>query len=98
MSRVRFHRQALEEFRSQYEWYEQQQPGIGKHFSQELRRAVAAIEGIPEGWPEIRPGIRSRRLHKFPHSILYGIEEDGTVYVYAVMHQRRLPGYWLDRQ
>ncbi|MBA3346286.1 MAG: type II toxin-antitoxin system RelE/ParE family toxin [Gemmatimonadales bacterium] len=35
-------------------------------------------------------------LRRFPYSLLYRIETD-RIYVLAVMHHRRRPGYWTDR-
>ncbi len=33
---------------------------------------------------------------KFPYSILYAVEKD-SVYLLAIMHQKRKPLYWKNR-
>jgi toxin ParE1/3/4 len=38
-------------------------------------------------------GIYSRMLKRFPYTIFY-VVEGNTVFVLAVAHQRREPGYW----
>jgi hypothetical protein len=42
------------------------------------------------------PGIRKRLVSGFPFSVLYEIQPD-RIYIAAVMHQHRRPGYWLKR-
>jgi hypothetical protein len=47
---------------------------------------------------KIPPGETRRVLvHVFPYAVLYSIE-DGFVYIVAVMHCSREPGYWKTRQ
>jgi toxin ParE1/3/4 len=36
-------------------------------------------------------------VHRFPYGIIYAVEDD-TIYVAAIMHLRRQPGYWERRR
>ena len=45
---------------------------------------------------EIEPDIRRFLLHRFPYSLIYGIEAH-TIVVIAVAHDHRVTGYWSDR-
>jgi len=42
---------------------------------------------------ETQWSIRRCLVHRFPYGIIYAIEND-TIYIAAVMHLRREPGYW----
>ena len=35
-------------------------------------------------------------VHRFPYGVIYAVEDD-VVYVAAVMHLKRKPGYWESR-
>jgi hypothetical protein len=41
-------------------------------------------------------GIRRCLVKRFPYGILYGIDVD-KIFVVAIMHLHRKPGYWLSR-
>lgn len=51
----------------------------------------------PEQWPVYLHGTRRRNLRVFPFSIVYLVGEDGAVFVIAVAHHAREPGYWDER-
>jgi plasmid stabilization system protein ParE len=66
-------------------------------FALEIDPAIKSIADTPERWPEATRGERRFILPRFPYSILYRIRSD-AVFVVAVAHQRRRPGYWRDRR
>ena len=41
-------------------------------------------------------GIRRSLVKRFPYGVLY-VEEGDSLYILAVMHIRRLPGFWKHR-
>jgi hypothetical protein len=45
---------------------------------------------------KIESNCRKRRFKKFPYGIVFRVH-DGEIFVLAVMHLRRKPGYWKDR-
>jgi hypothetical protein len=57
---------------------------------------VQIVKAYPLLAAEIEPDIRRFSLHRFPYSLIYGIEEN-TIVVIAVAHDHREPGYWSDR-
>lgn len=91
------HRAAQAELRQAVAWYEKEQ-AIGADLAAEVRQAFLAIERAPERWPAWpkKPRVRRFVLNRFPFSVFYTIRE-GVVVVLAVAHQRRRPGYWLNR-
>ena len=50
----------------------------------------------PERWRKIRGDNRKLNFHRFPYAIVYSVQAD-ALYVKAVMHLRRRPFYWKDR-
>jgi hypothetical protein len=41
-------------------------------------------------------GTRKRRLYHFPYTVYY-VEFDESIWIVAIAHQKRRPGYWTDR-
>ncbi len=76
--------------------YETQVEGLGTAFLAKVESAVRDIAERPEAWPSVGNGICKRLLYRFPYAVLYRTDPMEIVIV-AVMHQRRRPGYWLDR-
>jgi len=96
MTDVRFLAPAEEEMETSAQYYEQQLPGLGYRFLNEIDRGVRAIKTLPKAAPVIHPNIRRKLLRHFPYALLYRIAPTEIV-ILAVMHLRRKPGYWLNR-
>jgi len=100
--RVRLHPGASTDLASSGDWYEQQVPGLGLDLADEVQRALEAIAERPATWP-LWPGVgegagvRRFLLARFPFAVGY-VVESGEVVVLAIAHQRRRPGYWLERR
>ncbi len=54
------------------------------------------IEPFADAGPTERAGIRQRLVLGFPFTVLYSRHE-GRIFIVAVMHQHRKPGYWKER-
>lgn len=91
-----FHPAAESEFEGAVEFYDECEEGLGDDFEQEVFATISRIIKYPDAWP--RHSHRSRRClcNRFPYSIIYR-HTDAKVTIYAVMHQKRKPGYWKDR-
>jgi len=94
--RARFRAEAAEEFAEAVRYYNGERPGLGFELAGEVRNAIKRIKKYPESWPEIAPDIRKCIVNRFPYSILYCLES-GLVLVIALMHMKRMPGYWKNR-
>jgi plasmid stabilization system protein ParE len=77
-------------------WYNEQAPGLGQEFLDELDRVVRRAVTFPMSCPEIEPGVRRCLLARFPYGLIYGVERK-TIVVVAVAHLHREPRYWVDR-
>jgi len=61
-----------------------------------LESSYQAIIEFPQTWPKFQKSFRRFLLSRFPFSVIYR-EQENEIYVVAVMHNSRRPGYWLKR-
>jgi plasmid stabilization system protein ParE len=79
-----------------FEWYENERPGLGVEFLDELRATYNRIAAGPAKYQELRGGIRRALLRRFPYAVYFAIEGD-VVVVVAVLHVSRDPAEWQRR-
>jgi plasmid stabilization system protein ParE len=96
MPKIVFHPEIASEIKASYNWYQKQAAGLGDDFIAELESAYDVITELPETWPKFQKGFRRFLLTRFPYSIVYKYTNE-SIYVVAVMHNSRKPGYWLSR-
>lgn len=93
-----FHPEAEEEFMKAIDFYEEHQNDLGLDFSVEVHKTIGRILQNPESWTTLRPLIRRALVHRFPFGLLYHYDKGSKeVYIVAVMHLHREPGYWSKR-
>lgn len=97
MPELLFHPDTTEEIKSSFDWYQEQVKGLGFEFVQELDDAFNSIQSLPQTWPKM--GLYHRRfiLSRFPYSVIYKNVDEKRIYIVAIMHNHRKPGYWNDR-
>lgn len=95
--RVRFHRLARRELIEAAEYYERESRGLGGTFIDAVEACADEILEHPEAGTAIHGGVRRRLVRRFPYSVLYSIGTD-SIRVLAVMHSKRRPMYWIDRE
>ena len=93
--RVELHPEADVEFAAQIEYYETQQAGLGQRFYHEVIKCLELIAECPT-LPRLRKNYRRVNLKIFPFYVAYAIHED-LIWVLAVAHSQRRPGYWKSR-
>ncbi|MGD0059647.1 MAG: type II toxin-antitoxin system RelE/ParE family toxin [Verrucomicrobiia bacterium] len=92
-----FHPQALAEFKAEIVWYETKQDGLGAAFADDVLRTIDLLCLFPRiGSPE-EAGVRTMMTKRFPFLIYYEVQEH-KLWIWAVMHASREPGYWKSRQ
>ena len=97
MKPVRFHEAATGELDEAVAYYDAQREGLGQALLSEVERATTRIRKYPEiGAPYNESEFRHVVLHRFPYAIFY-TELPDTIWIVAVAHGRRRPGYWRDR-
>ena len=93
---VEFHPEAAHEFIETAAYYESAATQLGSRFIFAVEAAENLISTHNEIGQEIESGFRHFVLAEFPHSIIYSIEPD-RIWIVAVAHHKRRPGYWLER-
>ena len=91
------HSEAREEFLNAVSRYEAEVPGLGARFVAEFERCVGLLLDAPQiGSPLGRKLRRFVLDDNFPFSVVYAVIGD-TLFVVAVAHASRRPGYWKQR-
>ena len=80
-----------------FEWYENERPGLGVEFLDELRAGYNRIAAGPLKYEALRGGIRRALLRRFPYAVYFALEEN-IVVVVAVLHASRDPAEWQRRR
>jgi toxin ParE1/3/4 len=91
-----FHPSAESELLDAVEFYENQQPGLGRRFSREVRATIQQICNHPLAWEKMDANTHRCLTNRFPYGVLYRIKED-QIRVIAIMHLRRKPDCWHNR-
>jgi plasmid stabilization system protein ParE len=95
--KVEIHPLAEDEFTEEAAYYERQVATLGTSFISEIESAVALLENHPRLGAEFEYPFRHPPMRRFPHSLIYTIEIN-RIWIIAVAHQRRQPGYWHERK
>jgi toxin ParE1/3/4 len=79
-------------------WYEKRRQGWGARLFDAVTQAFNLIESHPELGTTRRGRFPSRQLmvRGFPYRVVYRVRAS-DLYVVAVAHTSRRPGYWEDR-
>ena len=77
-------------------YYEDQMPGLGAQFLDEVRAAIARLRAFPLAWQPLSQRTRRCLLNRFPYGVIYEQRKDEIVIV-AVGHQHRHPDFWKPR-
>jgi toxin ParE1/3/4 len=97
MKPVVLHPEAEAEVEAAADYLEENRVGFGERFRAEVDTALRQIGATPTVFSEYQGGpIRRYLIRQFGYGV-YFVEFDAAVYVIAVAHQRRRPGYWLGR-
>ena len=97
MIKIEFHPEAEQELWEAKRWYRERSKLAARAFATDIADSFRQIAGSPNRWPEVRTGERRFILSRFPFSILYRVRSN-VVFITAVAHQKRRPGYWRDRK
>lgn len=98
MKRVaRFHRLARRELIEAAEYYDRESPGLGAAFLDAVEACVSEVIEHPDAGTTIHEDVRRRLVGRFPYGVLY-VAEGHSIRVLAVVHSKRRPMYWMDRE
>jgi plasmid stabilization system protein ParE len=80
-----------------FDWYEQEQAGVGREFLDELRATYDRVAEGPLKYPSLRSGIRRALVRRFPYAVYFAVEGEMIVML-AVLHVSRDPVEWQRRR
>jgi len=98
MKKILFHPLAQQELADSVAYYEQQQPGLGLAFVEEIEQTIHFLRQYPEAGSKNRGSTRRLNLTKFPYSLHYRLDNHNQIRILAIAHHKRRPDYWQDRQ
>jgi toxin ParE1/3/4 len=87
---------AKEEIKLAAFYYESCREGLGNAFLFSIEGSIQKICLNPVRYRRISKRFRRCLVEGFPYGIIFSVEEDG-VFIVAVMHLKRRPGYWKSR-
>jgi plasmid stabilization system protein ParE len=94
--KVIFHPEAREELVESARFLDEKTSGLGLDFLAAVQKATDRLTRFPESGPVENTNIRKCLVRGFPFTLLYEVNPD-HIYIAAVMHQHRRPGYWKGR-
>jgi plasmid stabilization system protein ParE len=89
--------EAEAEIEEAFRWYEERSAGLGAEFIGVVDSALESIRRQPELYPEKYKSARQVVLRRFPYSIFYIIQPDGSIEVTSCFHMSRNPRRWRSR-
>jgi plasmid stabilization system protein ParE len=93
---TRFLRAAEAEADEAVAYFDEQRPGLGDRFEQELTDALEVLKQFPRSGKPLTTLVRKLRLRTFRYNLVY-VANDNEVVIVAVAHHRRHPDYWQSR-
>ena len=76
-----------------FQWYEEQNRGLGTEFLRAVEASLSSIERTPELYPLFYRRARRILLRRFPYAVYY-VVTPSVLDVVACMHTRRNPRRW----
>ena len=93
---MNIHQDATEELRAAVAYYESCEAKLGDEFFAEVLRGFEQIRQHPRAWPIAYKDFRRYLIHRFPYALVYR-HSDEDMFILAVAHTSRSPGYWRER-
>jgi toxin ParE1/3/4 len=81
---------AIETAQQAYNWYEEQQNGLGEIFIKEIENCLDKIETWPISYAKVKSNFRQIIVRTFPYVIVFEINGNEVI-VYTIFHTSRSP-------
>ena len=96
MLEIRLRPEAEQDLADAAAWYEEQQPGLGHEFLDEVEAMLSSIAETPLMFPSVHRNTRRAVIQRFPFSVYFRANSPSIV-VIAIMHGSRNPRRWKNR-
>jgi toxin ParE1/3/4 len=94
--RLEFFEDAAFEIEEDRGWYRERSESAEAGFLREIDHAIQQVTDAPEQWPQYLGGTLRYVFPTYPYSLVYFVEND-VIWVVAVAHDKKRPGYWRKR-
>jgi hypothetical protein len=84
------------EFAEAARYYAKISPSLGIRFYRETERLIADVSAHPDRHRMFDPPARRHISTDFPYALVY-VETAEYLWIVAIMHLKRRPGYWRKR-
>ncbi len=91
-----YHPKADDEVLESAKLYERRSKGLGWRFLRTVQAAELRIVSNPDHFPVVDQELRRCVLSGFPYHMFFRLADE-DIFVVAVAHQKRRPGYWRRR-
>ena len=91
-----FHPEAEQEYAEAAKYYAQIDPQFGGRFYDEMERLILDVRREPQRFWRFDPPARRHLSNVFPYAVIY-VEQPDRIWILALMHMKRRPGYWKYR-
>lgn len=91
-----FHPAASSELAEAVAYYTAIDPTLGQRFHREMEQLVQEVVAHPQSFRQFDPPARRHFSLSFPYALIY-LEQEDILWIVAVMHMKREPGYWKTR-
>lgn len=89
--------EVIQDMKEAFDWYENKRLGLGLEFLDEVDQYYDRIVQNPERYQPHR-NQRVAIMQRFPYKVVYEIEQEATIVVYAVYHDKRNPEKLTERE
>lgn len=97
MKPIVLHSEAETEFDETIAWYERRREGLGVELKAEVEAVLKGIrDGTLSGTQYPQTNQRFVLVPRFPYLVCF-LELDTVIWIPAIAHERREPGYWSER-
>jgi len=93
---VEFDEASQAEFIEAFDWYAKRSHGAAIGFASAVDVAIERIAENPDRFPTTFAGCRYCKVERFPFCVVFYSSERG-LFVVAIAHLKRRPGYWRNR-
>lgn len=90
--------EAEAELEEALEYYQAIREELARRLAAEVAEAIERISRRPRSFPSHeQTSYRKCILTRFPYTLFF-LERDEDIWIAAIAHQKRNPGYWTNRQ
>jgi plasmid stabilization system protein ParE len=89
--KIEIQEEALKELRNAISWYDEHHQNLGSNFLVEIRKTILSILKNPTLNRIIFNSRREALVKRFPYIIVYSIENENVIVVFAFFHTSRNP-------